>query len=147
MLNTEMTLKIRSLVCEKDTSELFRLLPGTIYYKIAIEEAAKQGNTALVGELFERLGFSLNAREFTFAQQALLNQALSGFAMGLHFDQVKLFVQKGANSVYAVNALISVSNLTDENVSHLQACVEGTSQQSRLQEALAMHTTLLPLSN
>ena len=147
MPNKDMSLQIRELVRKKDTSTLFALLPGTMYYKDAIEEAAKQGDAPLVSELFERLGFSLNAREFTFAEQALLNQALSGFAMGLHFDQVRLFVQKGANSIYAVNALVSTSNLTDENVTHLRTCVEGTSEQSRLQEALAMHTAPSSLLN
>ena len=147
MPNQDIISNIKTLIRKNDRDGLFALLPGTMFYKEAIEEAAKEGDMALVGELFERLGFNINGSEFTFAQQALLNQALSGCAMGLHFELIKPLVEKGANIVFAVNALISVSGLTDENITQLQACVKGTAQDSKLQEALGVYQTIASLSN
>lgn len=136
-INSALDLKqmVQLLAKNNDQEHLLPLLRGTIFYKTAIEAAAKSGHSQLVDSLLKEMG--INGTSYTAAQMALLNCALSGYTQGLHFEEVKFLVAKGANIFHGLNALTSTGQLSNQNGLQLLACAkQGSEQEEKLRNQL-----------
>ncbi|KTD50968.1 hypothetical protein [Legionella quateirensis] len=126
--------EILQLAREGNEDKLLKLIAGTRFYPDAIKEAAKFKHTLLVNKLFEQLSFNPynTITGLTIPQLALVNSALEGYSSGLHFAEVKNMVSLGGNIFHGLNALISESLLTEENVFKLIDCAKDEVQKTTL---------------
>ncbi len=103
---------IRGYAATNQKGQLTLLLKGTIYYPLAIQEAAKNGHNTLVEYLFNELGVNYTEKitPTQVAELNLLNHALVGFLEGSHFAEANHTLMMGALPMFCLPTLCKYNN-------------------------------------